>query len=515
MSVNPKSSAKRCFITFIFAFLIGGAFTYFMLKTHSDLLVPQFHSESAEIHEEEEKGHDHQSEEGDGEEGKEHEHEHEHEALVLSPQALVNIGLEPGEAGVIELKATDFKKRLSFPGFVRYRPGRSLIEVPSPASGVVTKIYAEEGEALCPGEPLFEIQLTHEELTSCQLELLSLLSKRDLLASEQERLSRLATGMEPKTQREIELQTQENEAAISAQKQALLFLGVSEQILEETIIQQRRLLTSLLVRVPELEKSSVGIKLESSEVHLLNGEDHFQKVDHFQQLEKNLIEKGQTVSLGDALCIVSDLRELWIEGKAFESDEATVNSAYSHQAHVSAIFPKAIKDEEFEIVSNLSIRSVSNRIDLASRTFSCFIDLKNYTLNNPHEIHNSSVADKSEIQTKAPLLNWRFKPGQRCEIELETETLSNVFVTPVGAVAQEGAESMLFEYIGEENGNPIWHKRPVVVLYQNSHNVVVANDGSIKEGARVARKGAQQLYIALTNGNGKLQSSCPCEDHDH
>ena len=182
---------------------------------------------------------------------------------------------------------------------------------------------------------------------------------------------------------------------------------------------------------------------------------------------------------------------------------------------MSAIFPKAIKDEEFEIVSNLSIRSVSNRIDLASRTFSCFIDLKNYTLNNPHEIHNSSVADKSEIQTKAPLLNWRFKPGQRCEIELETETLSNVFVTQVGAVEQEGDESMLFEYIGEENGNPIWHKRPVVVLYQNSHNVVVANDGSIKEGARVARKGAQQLYIALTNGNGKLQSSCPCEDHDH
>lgn len=511
MSVNPKSSVRRSFITFIVAFLIGGTFTYFMFKTHSNLLLSQSHSESPERHEGNANDHDHQSEEGEHE----HEHEHEHDALVLSPQALANIGLEPGEAGVIELKATDFKKRLSFPGFVRYRPGRSLIEVPSPASGVVTKIYAEEGEALCPGEPLFEIQLTHEELTSCQLELLSLLSKRDLLASEQERLSRIATGMEPKTQREIELQTQENEAAISAQKQALLFLGVSEQILEETIIQQRRLLTSLLVRVPELEKSSVGIKLESSEVHQLNGEDHFQKVDHFQQLEKNLVEKGQTVSLGDALCIVSDLRELWIEGKAFESDEATVNSAYSRQSHVTAIFPKAIKDEQFETVSNLSIRSVSNRIDAASRTFSCFIDLKNYTLNNPKDIHNNSESDELETKTKAPLLNWRFKPGQRCEIELETETLSNVFVTPVGAVAQEGIESMLFEYIGEEDGNPIWHKRPVVVLYQNSHNVVVANDGSIKEGARVARKGAQQLYIALTNGSGKLQSSCPCGDHDH
>ena len=72
MSVNPKSSAKRSFVTFIVAFLIGGTFTYFMFKTHSNLLMSQSHSESIERHEGEENDHDLQSEE-------EHEHEHEHE----------------------------------------------------------------------------------------------------------------------------------------------------------------------------------------------------------------------------------------------------------------------------------------------------------------------------------------------------------------------------------------------------------------------------------------------------
>ena len=126
--------------------------------------------------------------------------------LVLNHQALTNIGIEQGESGMITLAPSDFSKYFSFPGYVRYKPGHSLIDVPAPASGVVTRIYAEEGEALCPGEPLFEIQLTHEELASCQLELLSLLRKQDLLESENERLSRLAEGIEPRAQREVELQ---------------------------------------------------------------------------------------------------------------------------------------------------------------------------------------------------------------------------------------------------------------------------------------------------------------------
>ncbi len=514
---NSKPQNSFSLGVFLIAFLIGGTFVYFApsVLPESVAHLLQHKHEHDEAHE-----HEHEHEHDETHEHDEaHEHEYEHDeahehihgdndALALNLQALKNIGIEPGEKGMLTLEPVEYQKSFSFPGFVRYKPGRSLISVPSPASGVVTRIFAEEGEALCPGEPLFEIQLTHEELTSCQLELLSLLRKRDLLLSEQDRLGRLATGIEPKTQREIELQMKENEAAIEVQKNALMLLGVTAEILNETLIQKRNLLTSLIVRVPEQENKNSEIVFGANDLHPTHDKEHFLQVEHYQQLEKINVEKGQTVFLGASLCIVSDLHELWIEGKAFESDEARINSAYSNNAEVTAVFSNQDAQDP-DIISGLSIRSVSNRLDPTSRTFACFIDLKNYLLDTP-----SSESPNLNSES-APLLNWRFKPGQRCELEITSDIIENVFVVPVSAVAQDGAESILFEYIGEEDEKPIWHKRSVVVLYQNSREVVIVNDGSIKSGAKIAKTGAYQLYAALTNGGGKLQSACPCGDHEH
>ncbi|MBR5759705.1 MAG: hypothetical protein IKX88_14035, partial [Thermoguttaceae bacterium] len=267
--------------------------------------------------------------------------------------------------------------------------------------------------------------------------------------------------------------------------------------------------------VPELAENNSRVVLESTDVHANRAKDHFKQVEHYQQLEKIFVERGQTVSLGDSLGVVSDLRELWIEGKAFESDEALINQAYSQRKNISAVFENARDSSSPDVVDNLSIRSVSNRLDSAARTFACYVDLKNYVLNPPEELIDERDQEDAPATAKAPLLNWRFKPGQRCELEIETETLSNVFVLPVSAVAQDGSEAIVFEYIGDEDEKPIWHKRSVVVLYQTTRNIVIANDGSVEEGAEIAKKGAYQLYVALNNGGGKLQSACPCGDHDH
>ncbi|MBQ7814039.1 MAG: hypothetical protein IJ387_06035, partial [Thermoguttaceae bacterium] len=94
-----------------------------------------------------------------------------------------------------------------------------------------------------------------------------------------------------------------------------------------------------------------------------------------------------------------------------------------------------------------------------------------------------------------------------------TETLQNVFVVPVDATAQEASETFLFEYDGTSDGKRIWRKRPVRVLHQTASEVVVANDGSIEPGAKIANRGAYQLYVALTNGGGKLQAACDCGQH--
>ncbi len=440
------------------------------------------------------------------------------------------------------MQPTEYRKSFSFPGYVRYKPGRSLVGVPSPATGIVTKIYVEEGAALCPGQPLFELRLVGEELAACQLEMTALLRKRDRLASEEKRLADLETGVAPKERREIALEQAENEAAIATQRDALLFFGLPEATIDEIVVQKRELVSTLTVCVPKFSDDASSFDPASTVAHYqAPTHEHFQQVPHFHQLEKTLVEKGESVSLGAPLCVVSDLRKLWIEGRAFESDEPLVNAALAEGRPVSAIFAPAegaTRDAPQEKIGPLAFRSVSNRLDATARAFSCYVELENYLLDAaPHScVHSQTdaetnatplinndaaenapqTADAAETcDDAAPRLNWRFKPGQRCELAVETETLPNVFVVPVAATAQEGAETFLFEYVGSSDDKRIWRKRPVRVLHQTASEVVVANDGSIASGARIANRGAYQLYVALTNGGGKLQSACPCGDHDH
>ena len=477
--------------------------------------------------------------------------------LALSELALANIGIAAGDAGTLVLQPTEYRKTFSFPGYVRYKPGRSLVGVPSPATGIVTKIYVEEGAALCPGQPLFELRLVGEELAAAQLELTALLRKRDRLASEEKRLADLDAGIAPREQREIALEKAENEAAIATQKDALLFFGLPQETIEEVVVAKRTLVTSLTVCVPSFSDDASSFDPESTVRFEPPTHEHFAEKPHFHQLEKTLVEKGESVSLGAPLCVVSDLRELWIEGRAFESDEPLVNAALAEGRPVSAIFVGASgASAPRETVGPLAFRSVANQLDANSRAFACYVELENYLLDaaphscatvgshdhphpnpetgvphaHPHPEDDAShahshaeiaevaatVANAEETSTcadAAPRLNWRFKPGQRCELAVETEILENVFVVPVDATAQEASETFLFEQAGTSDGKRIWRKRPVRVLHQTASEVVVANDGSIPSGAKIANRGAYQLYVALTNGGGKLQAACACGNH--
>lgn len=484
--------------------------------------------------------------------------------LALSELALANIGIAAGDAGTLALRPSEYRKSFSFPGYVRYKPGRSLVGVPSPARGIVTKIYVEEGAALCPGQPLFELRLVGEELAAAQLELTALLRKRDRLASEEKRLADLDAGIAPREQREIALEKAENDAAIATQKDALRFFGLPEATIEEVVVGKRTLVTSLTVCVPTFSDDASSFDPASTARFEPPTREHFAEEPHFHQLEKTLVEKGESVEIGSPLCVVSDLRELWIEGRAFESDEPLVNAALAEGRPVSALFVGASgTDAPRETVGPLAFRSVANQLDANSRAFACYVELQNYLLDaaphncatsgsrarprpnpktgvphsHPHpeddaeHAHSHSENDATSTSETdvaatdataevaetcddaAPRLNWRFKPGQRCELAVETETLQNVFVVPVDATAQEASETFLFEYDGTSDGKRIWRKRPVRVLHQTASEVVVANDGSIKPGAKIANRGAYQLYVALTNGGGKLQAACDCGNH--
>ena len=109
------------------------------------------------------------SEKGNDHVGHDHAHAGHNEAnsIELSEQARKNIGLK-----VEKVVLTAFTKTIGVPGMVIERPGRSTVEVTAPMTGVITRIYATEGEAVEAGQKLFDLRLTHEELVTSQTELI-------------------------------------------------------------------------------------------------------------------------------------------------------------------------------------------------------------------------------------------------------------------------------------------------------------------------------------------------------
>ncbi len=406
--------------------------------------------------------------------------EEERHALALSERALKNIGVTEQSAPAVAL--TDYEKTIAFPGTLVERPGRSSLTIPSPMAGVISKVYRVPGEALHEGDPLFDIRFTHEELIRDQTELLSLYLKRDIVEQEIKRLKPLADSIAPRTQRENEFKKAEFDAAIEAQRKALLLYGLTKEQIDDTIASKRDLIRSFTVCVPEAFVAEDGYQ---------HGAD-----DGFQ-LKELLVETGNRVTSGESLAIVTDHCRLYVEGRAYASDQRLLERALTNDQPIRVIFEGG--HEKPEVLSNLKIRYIDPQIDGQSRTLSFFADFDNRLLDR--EVRDSR------------LRHWRFKPGQRCTVEVSFETISECFVLPLEAVVTEGPGVFVFEWTGMDSEKRVWTRREVHVLHRGTNSVAIANDGAIFPGARIARTGAAQLQVALTGGGGELQTTCPCGEH--
>ncbi|MDO5565334.1 MAG: efflux RND transporter periplasmic adaptor subunit, partial [Planctomycetia bacterium] len=445
--------------------------------------------------------HEHDEKKEPGHEGHNHEAEGMENAnsLSLDDASLFNIGIK--KDGELTLKLQQYQKSFRMPGVVREIPGRSINNIAATVSGIVTKVEAKQGDSLCPGAPLLEIQLTHEEAIQCQTELIALLQKQDVIRMEEERLGSLAEGIAPKQQRELLLKKISNDAAIQSQTNLLKIHGFTDSMIAETVIGKRQAITHLVVRVPEINED--GITAQTKEQH--SGSD---KKEHYQILEKLLVNKGDSVRMGDILCQISDLRTLQVEGIVFASNESIVNDAFLNQSPVTAIFADAVKADTRQRIEDLKIARIDSFISQETQTVSCWINLRNSKLALTDEKVSPSVVSPCHDKT----ISWRFKPGQRCELAIGYETIKDCFVLPPEAVATDRSNAFVFDLTEIHEGKKVWTKKPVRVLYRASDAVVIANDETIRPGMKIAKTGAEQLYIALGSGSGKLQSAC---DHDH
>ena len=436
-------------------------------------------------------GHEHPAHPGHNEEA----------SLELSDSALRNIGLKDNAIRTIRFQT--YRKTITVPAAVVEQPGRTRVQVATPMTGAVTHVHVVEGEAVQPGTLLFRIQLTHDDLVKAQTSLVHTLGKLDVEENEIARLKEIPNSgaVAGRFLLEHEYARESLTALLQAQRESLRLHGLSKPQVAQ-ITKTRRLLGELQVFAPSPDDHS-GDEIQLTE-HLTQpsastsqqGEPPAgEKSDVtapliLQQLN---VHKGQSVDVGETLCILTDLRKLYIKGMAFESDIGVLRQAWRRGWNVSAVFHPT--DDRADRVDELEIAWLANEIDTDSRTLHFYVDLPNQIVDD-------------RWQADCRFVDWKYFPGQRLKLQVPAEEWPDRIVLPVDAVATEGVEYFVFR----KNGTH-FERLPVHVEYRDQHSVVIASDGTLLLGDAVATRGVHQMQMALRNKAGGAPD--PHTGHSH
>lgn len=437
-------------------------------------------------------GHDHGAEEDDHEGHEGHGGGGEVNSLELSEQARRNIGLS--SEYLQPLKLQTYYRTLSVPGMIVEQPGRSRIDVSAPLTGLILEIYHVEGETVTPGTPLFKIRLTHQDLVQIQTEFLKSVGELKVEEKEIIRLEKVTQSGAVVGRKLLERQYGRDKmlALLNSQRESLRLHGLSlKQI--KNVEQTGHLLQELIVVADSpIEHRHGELQLSGT---LISPVKYVEKDKHDPELViQNLqVDKGQIVPIGQLMCELVDYSSLYIEGKAFEGDAASLASAMKKGWTVTALLETS---QGLKKIPNLDLAYISNIIGTETRTLPFFIDLPNELLRDETNKNNRRY------------ITWRFRPGQRLQLQIPIEEWNDEFVLPVDALAKEGAEYFVFQ----ENGKH-FDRIPVHVKFKDQTSAVIANDGSLFPGDIVAMRSAHQMLIAIKNKSGGAVD--PHAGHNH
>ena len=393
------------------------------------------------------------------------------DTLTLSPVAWKNIGLVTGE-----VEPTDFVKTVSVTALVVERPGQSQIQIAAPMTGIVTKVYPLEREAMEPGEKLFDLRLTHEEVVAAQSSFLTQLQTMDVVLRELTRLKSIGEGVIPgKRIIDQEYKRDEVQASLDALRQSLLLHGMSEQQVDD-IETSRELLREITVTAPPYA---------SNHEHA--------DIAHQYHVQSINVVRGESVAAGDLLGTVADHCLLYIEGMAFEDDAERLIGVAQKGGSVIAVPVAASQGHSDRL--ELQVESIADEVDMQSRALKFYLLLPNKPAAGSDSNENRFVA-------------WKFRPGQRMDVRIPTSAvMKNKIVLPPGAVVIEGPNAFVFEQNGDN-----FDRLDVHVLYRDKDTVVLENDGQLI-GSHIAMNGAYQMHLALKNQSGGAID--PHAGHNH
>ena len=429
------------------------------------------------------------------------------DSLHLSAQALRNIGLSEDKIRPISLET--FTRTLTFPAMIVERPGHTRFTIAAPMTGLIAAIHVIEGETVGSGEPLFQLRLTHEDLIRSQSDFLRTLEELDVEIREIARLESIADEgiVAGKSLLERKYEKQKLEAVLRASRESLLLHGLSEEQVTR-IEDSRRLIQEVTVSVPFLHAdASLHDDSEARRNHEAktakadsrsggaekNDSGHCDTVPADFVVDRLAVSRGQMVEAGTILSVLSDFRELSIQGQAFEYDAESLLRAATRGYEVSAVRRDSMGNER--ILAPLHIAYVDNTVEAESRALYFYVPLENKMVRD----HTTTAGHR--------FVKWQYKLGQRLQLRVPVEQWPERIVVPIDAVAQEGPESFVFQQDGDR-----FLRRSVHVEYRDRYWAVLANDGSLFLGDRVAMTGAYQMHLALKNKSGPID---PHAGHRH
>lgn len=430
-------------------------------------------------------------------------HDHGHEAhaeadhVDLSPTAKANLGLKTGR-----VRLTDYTRTLHIPGEVVEAPGYSTADVPARVAGVVTAIHISPGQAVRPGDPLFDLDLTGEALAEAQSRLLDDLQQLATTEAELERLGPLAEGgsVAAKQRLQLEYDRRRIEGQRNTRVQELLIRGLTRGQVDR-ILTNRELVRSVTVVVPKFPDENGDTTEDRSAATTGSAADDWEYT-----VETIDAHPGESVGPEESLCRLARHTRLYVRGHAFERDVPAI-AALPNDGHVTVEFggeghaggdgvSAAGEEGHGEAVAGLNVLYVDNHVDSETQTFSFYVPLRN-------EVLKDVVDDAGRV-----FRSWKYKPGQRVHVRIPLGRVEKQIVLPRDAIADEGPESFVFRLAARHarkekgpNGETLSDDQfvpvPVVVRHRDSRQVVLAPGGALKTGDLVAMNRAYQLLLAM------------------
>lgn len=388
---------------------------------------------------------------------------HDASMLTLSTAAEKNLGIVP-----LKVTREPYEVHESIPAFVTERPGRTHFNLPAPTTGIVTEVAVVPGQVVQPGEKLFSLRVTHEDLVEAQAALLQTAEQLVVVGKEIARLESVTEGVVARKQiLEQQYEKQKLEAIQRAQSQRLELLGLTQQQIDN-ILETRRLLSSMTVYAPErtVDGDSVPYHLHTLDV-----------------------QRGQFVNIGQSLAELADYRLLYIEGLGFGDDGPALVQAKKNDWPVSAIISQG--GGESEKVDDLHIVYLADTVDRQSRALKFYVELPNVP------VADREARSEGDIQ----FASWKYRPGQQVELRVPTEYLPDQLVVPIEAIAIDGAETYVFKRHVDSHG-PHYDRVAVHVVRRDQRKAILDPKGPIKAGDTIAGRGAYQMHLALRNAAG-------------